>query len=217
MKAEDMGINLEPGSHSQAFTWYEATVMEILSEHMGAKNKISRRDFTEKFNDMLLASGYDDQISMRQAQKLIDHLIIDHHHQGILTKAGAKGGYWLSESREEAKEFFETFERRGKSAFLKATRGEKGVLVNLVEQLTFGFDEARSKSGRAWIRPYHLESTPAAVVTAFLDRMTKEPDKYDAELKLLGEKHGKVLMPREHLMKIQQLSKELSGLLDKVA
>ena len=54
-------------------------------------------------------------------------------------------------------------------------------------------------------------------VTSFLDRMTKEPERFEQEIRLLRNKFGKVLMPREDFVKIRALSKELSGLLEKVS
>lgn len=216
MKSEYLGINLETGSHDMELTWHERNALEIL-EDTDVSNKISRKNFTLRFNDNLAAAGYADQISMRQAQEIIDHFIIDHQKEKILTKAGIKGGYWLSESREEADEYYKSFERRAIRGFRKATRGKKGVMVNMVEQLVFGFDSVSKTQKHALVKPYEQDFAPTAVVTAVLDRMKKDRAKFDQDFQNLGRKFGTVLMPREDFARIQTLSRELAGVLNRVS
>ena len=101
----------------------------------------------------------------------------------------------------------------------KAARGKQAVLADMVKQLTFEFDELKAArpalAGK--VRPQLHEPAPVVMVSTFLDKMTKEPEKYANELKLLRDKFGKVLLPKEMFGEIQDLSHRLSGLLEKVA
>jgi len=90
-------------------------------------------------------------------------------------------------------------------------------MVSIVKQLAFDWEELQAGDRPAMVKPYDHESAPLAVVTSFLDRMTREPERYDHEIRLLRDKFGKVLMPREDFVRIQTLSRELSGLLAKVS
>ena len=54
-------------------------------------------------------------------------------------------------------------------------------------------------------------------MTAFLDKMTREPEKFEHELRILRDKFGKVLMPKEDFGRIQSLSRQLTEVLSRVA
>ena len=220
MKAEHMGINIEKNKHDPAFTWAEATMMGIMANHIGKDDKISAGDLLLRFKDeIFFAYGANDNdrpnIRLRDMRYLVNHLIID-HDQAIMSKAGLRGGYWIAGSKEEMDEFYDTFRKRAMTGLTKAARGKKAVMVSIVKQLAFEFDELKATRKPALVKPYGYESAPVAVVTAFLDKMTKEPEKFDEEIRLLREKFGKVLMPQETFVKIQSLSEELTALLSKV-
>jgi len=221
MKSEHMGINPETGRHDPGFTWAEATVMEILAGYIGKESKIPAYDLMVKFNDEVMASravlgDFCPLLESRDIRCLVNHLIID-HDQAIMSKAGCGGGYWIAGSKEEVDEFYGTFRKRAMTGLTKAARGKKAVMVSIVKQLAFEFEDLKTTERPALVKPYDYESAPVAVVTAFLDKMTREPEKFDNEIRLLREKFGRVLMPKETFAEIQELSKKLSGMLEKVA
>jgi hypothetical protein len=220
MKAEDLGYNPDTGSHSAAFSGAEAAMMGILADHIGKEDRIPANQLAWRFFVEMEGQSDDRRFRLepwkRSVRYMVNHLVID-HDQGIMSKAGIKGGYWLAGNEEEANEFYETFRKRGITGVTKAARGKKNVMVSLVQQLAFDWEDLQAGDRPAMVRPYDYESAPLAVVTSFLDRMTKEPERYDQEIRLLRDKFGKVLMPREAFVRIQTLSKELSGLLAKVS
>jgi hypothetical protein len=220
MRAEDLGYNTETGSHSAAFSGAEAAMMGILADHIGKEDRIPANQlawlFFVEVDEEKDARRFHLEPWKRTVRYMVNHLVID-HDQGILAKAGIGGGYWLAGNEKEAEEFYNTYRKRGITGITKAARGKKNVMVSLVQQLAFDWDNDQSGERPAMVRPYDYESAPLAVVTSFLDRMTREPERYDHEIRLLRDKFGKVLMPREDFVRIQTLSRELSGLLAKVS
>ena len=193
-------------------------MMGILADHIGKEDRIPANQLAWQFF-IETAEEEDKKFRLepwkRTVRYMVNHLVID-HDQGIMSKAGVKGGYWLAGCKEEADEFYETFRKRGITGVTKASRGKKNVMVSIVKQLAFDWEELQAGDRPAMVKPYDHESAPLAVVTSFLDRMTKEPERYDQEIRLLRDKFGKVLMPREDFVRIQTLSKELTGLLEKI-
>jgi len=226
MKAEDMGIDPHTGEHTRDFSKAETAMMGVLSGYVGKYSKIPAEDLAVQWRehmDYLKVSynEYQRRIEMwkREVRSMINHLVID-HDQPILSKAGSAGGYWIAESQAEVDEFYETFRRRAMTGLTKAARGKQAVLADMVKQLTFEFDElktARPAIAAISIKPIAHEPAPVVMVSTFLDQMTREPEKYANELRLLRDKFGKVLLPREMFGEIQALSHKLSGLLEKVA
>ena len=224
MKAQDMGINLETGSHSQAFTEAEATMMEILADHIGKDQKIPAADLALEYHEAfphMRVSHKEYQAGIggwkREVRYMVNHLVID-HDQPLLSKAGKDGGYWIAESQKEVDEFYETFRKRAMTGLTKAARGKQAVLADMVKQLTFQFDELKAARPplATQIKPLVPEPAPVVMVSTFLDKMTKEPEKYANELRLLRDKFGKVLMPKEMFSEIKNLSEKLAGMLEMV-
>jgi len=220
MKAEDLGYNPETGSHSAEFSAAEAAMMGILADHIGKKDRISADHLAWHFYIETAEDEDDKDFRLepwkRTVRYMVNHLVID-HDQGILAKAGIGGGYWLAGNAQEAEEFYNTYRKRGITGITKAARGKKNVMVSIVKQLAFDWEELQGAERPAMVRPYDYESAPLAVMTSFLDKITREPEKFEHEIRILRDKFGKVLMPREDFIKIQTLSRELSGLLERVS
>ena len=222
MKAEDMGINSK-GEHTRNMTKAETSIMGALSGHVGKNNKISADDLAVQWREHMdyLKVSYNEYQRMIEAWKrdvryMVPHLEI-YHGQPILSKAGCAGGYWIAESRAEYDEFYETFRRRAMTGFKRAARTKEG-LTDMVKQLTFEFEELKTaRPAFAPIKPIASEPAPVVMVSTFLDQMTREPEKYANELRLIRDKYGMVLLPREMFGEIQEVSHKLSGLLEKVA
>ena len=225
MKAEDMGIDPHTGEHTQDMTKAETAMIGVLSRHVNKHNKIAADDLAVEWREHMgyLRVTYNEfqrRIDMwkRDVRSMVNHLVID-HDQPILSKAGSDGGYWIAKDQAEVNEFYETFRRRAMTGLTKAARGKQAVLADMVKQLTFEFDELKTARPAltAKIKPIAQEPAPVVMVAKFLDTMTREPEKYANELRLLRDKFGKVLLPKEMFGRIQDLSQQLSGLLEKVA
>ena len=223
MKAEDFGIDTDTGAHDPGLTWAEAGMLEVLGAHVGAPRKIPAaalaiRFYENFFRCRFTYSEIQDSINQwkRTVRYMVNHLIID-HDQAILSKAGVDGGYWIAESKEEVDEFYGTFRKRAMTGLTKAARGKKAVMASIVKQLAFEFDDLKGAERPALMKPYDYESAPLAVMTAFLDKMTREPEKFETELRILRDKFGKVLMPKEDFGRIQALSRQLTEVLARVA
>jgi hypothetical protein len=224
MKAEDMGIDPHNGEHTRDMTKAETAMMGALMQHHDKDNKIPAEDLAVQWRERIgyLRPSYNEyqrriEIWKREVRSMVNHLVID-HDQPILSKAGPDGGYWIAKNQAEVDEFYETFRRRAMTGLTKAARGKQAVLADMVKQLTFEFEDLKTPRPAlaAKVRP-GMEPAPVVMVSSFLDKMTKEPEKYANELKLLRDKFGKVLLPKEMFGEIQDLSQRLSGLLDKVA
>ena len=224
MKAEDMGIDPHTGEHARAMTKAESAMMATLSTHQSKEVKISSEELAVEWRERMgyLRPSYSEyqrriEYWKRDVRAMVNHLVID-HDQPILSKAGCDGGYWIAANQTEVDMFYETFRRRAMTGLTKAARGKQAVLADMVKQLTFEFDELKAArpalAGK--VRPQIHEPAPVVMVSTFLDKMTKEPEKYAMELKLLRDKFGKVLLPRDMFGEIQHLSQRLSGLLEKV-
>jgi len=223
MKIEDMGIDPHTGEHTWELTKAEASMMGALLQHH-MENKISAEELAVQWRERIgyLRPSYNEyqrriEIWKREVRSMVNHLVID-HDQPILSAAGPGGGYWIEENEAEADVFYETFRRRAMTGLTKAARGKQAVLADMVKQLTFEFEDLKMPRPAlaAKIRP-GMDPAPVVMVSTFLDTMTKDPEKYANELKLLRDKFGKVLLPREMFGEIQDLSHKLSGLLEKVA
>ena len=223
MKHEDMGIDTDTGAHDPALTKVEAAMLTVLESHIGAGFKISAPSLAAQFYEKWL--GYRHTLMelqqninrwKRSVRYMINHLIID-HNQPIMSKAGVYGGYWIAQTKLEVDEFYGTFRKRAMTGLTKAARGKKAGMASIVQQLVFEFDEIKGAERPALVKPYDYESAPLSVMTAFLDKMTKEPEKFEHELRILRDKFGKVLMPKEDFGRIQSLSKQLTEVLARVA
>jgi len=224
MRLQDMGMNPETGEHSQAFTEAEAAMMGILADHIGKDKKISANDLALFFREAMedRQASYDELRSgiamwKRDIRYVVNHLIIA-HDQPIMSKAGTHGGYYLADNQQEVDEFYETFRKRAMTGMTKAARGKQAVLADMVKQLTFEFEELKTaqRPGIVPIRPLAPEPAPVVVISAFLDKMTREPEKFSHEITLLRRKFGQVLMPKEMFEDMRDLSAKLSELIGKV-
>ena len=56
-------------------------------------------------------------------------------------------------------------------------------------------------------------SAPIQVVDAFLEKMSKEPERFEADLRRLGRKFGSVLLPKSQVAAMRQKAAEMQDLL----
>ena len=157
MKLEDLGIDSSTGHHNRQLTKAENRFLGILwVDHVGEDNKISADELAVRFSFAMRGLEFDENQTLdiiryhnrcwldrkkRTVRHFHNHLLTMHDNISILSKAGVGGGYWIAESKEEAADFYETFRKRGMTALFKASRGKKAVLVGIMQQVTFEFED----------------------------------------------------------------------------
>lgn len=239
MKLEDLGIDPKTGHHNKRLTNVENAFLGLLwIDHIGEDNKISADELALRFHfarsDCIIRHWVFRNIMMsykknnpkklsllkRDVRCMHNHLLTQHDHTPILSKAGHGGGYWIADSEEEAAKFYDSFRQRGLTGLVKASRGKKSVMVELMSQLSFEFEDLVDKTGierqGSGIRGQGSESGPPAaiaVVDAFLERMLKDPGKYAEDLRKIGRKFGSVLLPKEQVAAMQTKAAELQEIL----
>ena len=235
MKSEDLGIDPGTKIHNQTLTRTENKFLALLwTDHVGEDNKISADELAVRFRDALLderswppeffsahLQAYRRWRSIelnqpkRDARHMHNHLLTRHDTIPILSKAGNGGGYWIAENEAEAAEFYNTFRQRGLTGLVKASRGKKAVLVEMMQQLSFEFDELVDQSGYApgtGRRSPGGQPAPIAVVDAFIEKMMRNPEKFSEGLRKIGRKYGSVLLPKEQVKAMQAKARELQEL-----
>jgi len=240
MKAEDLGFNTETGTHSAVLTRAESVFVGILwLDHVGSENKISAHDLAVRFDvginhpsaeldsegvfwetrpngeRGILSCKINIEDVKRDVRDFQNHLLFKHDKLPVYSKSGPNGGYWIGATAGEGDAFFETFRQRGMTGMFKATRGKKAGMVDMMQQLTFEFDELVDNTPYAgFVRRRVSDPTPIDVVDAFLERMMSNPEKFADGLRKIGKKYGGVLLPKEQLAALQAKTDELSALMD---
>lgn len=230
MRAEELGINVRIRSHDRRLTGTESRFAGILwVDHVGEKNSLPADVLAMMFlggkdNETahhILAGQLYDRRELerwkRQVRIMHNHLLRYHNHIPILSRAGVNGGYWIAESEAEASAFYDTFRKRGLTGMVKASRGKQAVMVDIVEQLTFEFDELVDKSEVYFpIRPKASAPIAVEVVDAFLERMSQDPEKFADGLRKIGSKYGSILLPKSTVAAMQKKAAELQELVNRL-
>jgi len=237
MKLQDMGINPKDNAHNGRLTGFESAFVSTMWDHCGHANRIPaaalavrfyrRRmgypvtpdeaaHIVKRYNESPVMQAQLDEWK-RDVRRLHNHLVMSHEHLPIMSKAGRFGGYWLAETEDEAEAFFYSFRKRGMTGLVKASRGKKAAMTEIVEQLTFDFEELTDATGTIVSGPdTRGTSAPVAVVDAFLKRMLENPDRYAAGLRMIGKKYGGVLLPRRQIDAMREKAAELSRLVAEI-
>jgi hypothetical protein len=232
MRSEDLGIDPKFGTHDQRLTPLENRFLAVLWEgeelgkpklrsagsceckHQGLNHAISANDLAVLF----LPEGQILEEAKRDVRRMHNHLLERHDKIPILSKSGIGGGYYMAENKAEADEFYHAFRQRGMTSLKKASRARQAEMVDMVEQLSFEFDDLVDKTGKTpgYVRPGAAVPTPVAVVDSFLDKMMKNPKKYAGDLRKIGEKLRSVLLPKEQVgavrAKVLELQEMVAGL-----
>ena len=238
MKLEDLGIDSKTGCHNKVLTRAENCFLGLLwIDHAGEDNKISADELAILFTAALegrsispeaatlLAKAYrrDNRrildLLKRDVRRMQNHLLTQHENTPVLSKAGNGGGYWIADSEEEAEKFYDSFRQRGLTGLVKASRGKKAVMVEMMTQLSFEFedlvDRSEVRGQRSEVRREGT-STAMAVVDAFLEKMLSNPERYTEDLKKIGQKFGSILMPKEQVAAMQTKAQELQEILSEL-
>jgi len=151
----------------------------------------------------------------RDVRHMHNHLLNQHDHIPLLSRAGAGGGYWIAESEAELDAFFSAFRQRGLTALTKASRGKKAVLADMVSQISFDF-ELEDRTKLEPVRPGSDVSLPVQVVDQFLERMLANPEKFAGDIKRLSKKFGGVLFSSAEVRTLRHKVGELSELVSEL-
>lgn len=229
MKHEDLGFDLKTGQHNKVLTITESCFIGILWEdYIGSDNKISADELAVKFNCAMDGFEPDPKQLLRlkkiktsrldkekRAIRCIhNHLLTVHDNISILSKAGHGGGYWIAENKEEAVEFYDTFRKRGMTGLVKASRGKKAALVDMMEQVTFEFEDLATDIGIFDNTGVSGDPAAIAVVDSFLGRMLENPARFSTGLKRLSKKYGSILLDKTEVAAMKNKAAELSRLVE---
>lgn len=236
MKAEDLGIDLKTGYHDRRLTTLENRFLGILWEnHVGKACKISADHLAVSFDRLkqgiTLPPAEVEKIAAelqifkegrkhldhlkREVRHIYNHLLTCHDHVPILSKAGPDGGYWIAGDEDEAAAFYDTFRQRGITGLVKASRGKRAVLVDMMQQLSFEFEELVDKTELAGqIERRKAAATPVEVVDAFMAKMLKNPEKFADGLRKIGQKYGSVLLPKKQVEALTAKAAELQAIVN---
>ncbi|MBW2607718.1 MAG: hypothetical protein JRD05_08795 [Deltaproteobacteria bacterium] len=234
MKLEDLGIDSSSGHHNKTLTHTENCFLGLLwVDHVGAENKIGANELAVRFDfaiqnmDPWWIEAVESKLRWflnynlrelglmkRTVRHLHNHLVMMHDNISILSKAGIGGGYWIAESKEEADGFYESFRKRGMTGLVKASRGKKAALVDMMQQITFEFEDLAVDIGI--IDSTDMSGDPAAiaVVDSFLGRMLEDPERFSSGLKKLSKKYGSVLLDKTEVAAMKEKAVELSRLVN---
>jgi len=233
MKLEDFGIDSMTGHHNQTLTHAENCFLGLLwVDHVGEDNKVSADELAILFDAALTGKTIlPEHMAMilkryrqfarraldllkRNVRHMQNHLLTRHENTPILSKAGNGGGYWIAGNEEEAEKFYDSFRQRGLTGLVKASRGKKAVMVEMMTQLSFEFEDLIDKTGYAWQPGKEIGApTAMAVVDAFLEKMLSNPEKYSADIRKLGRKFGSILLPKTQVAEMQHKAQELQTIL----
>ncbi len=221
MRLEDLGVDPKTGKHNQRLTRSEGAFVGILwLDHVGRNNKITANALAAEFARAL---GYG-PVAVEDLKDFVDgwkrdvrrmqlHLLFEHDHILVLSRAGYGGGYWIAATKEEADAFYDSFRKRALTGMKKAARGKKPFMVEMVRQLSFEFDGFRDAVGLT-VPGGGDQSMPIAIVDALFEKMMAEPERFSADLAKLGRKYGSVLLPRARVSEITATTKKLQALLE---
>lgn len=229
MERVDLGYDQKTGRHVSLMTTAEARFLSIFwGCHEGRDRAISgdalgaclmramgRNEYLpvharERYGEWMRRhdpKGLDE--AKRDARTLQNHLLTVHDRISILSAAGPGGGYWISEDAAEAESFYATFRARGLTGLLKAARGKRAILADIVQQLTFEFERQEDFAGASG-------GTAVEIVDRFLSEMTARPEKYADDLRRLSRKHSGILLPPEKAAALRKITAELSEMIAEV-
>ena len=218
MKDCDLGI--VDNKHDLQLTDLESKCLDTLQQRgAGEKVAISAADLARAvgLEDYASEGGTDE--GKRDLRHLINHLIISHSIP-IMCKAGFKGGYFLPGDETEVQRFYGAFHRRAMTGLVKASRGRKASFVDIMTQLSLGFDDPETKEALEQLRlTADADPVPAwvQIATRLLDRISDDPERYAAEIRKLQGKYGDIFVRREKVSELKRMTAQFQELLKEIA
>jgi len=211
---EDLGIRKD-GTHQKALTDIEARCVDLLrKEAQGRENALSAPDL----GGWVFMHENEEQ-GKRDLRELVNHLICT-HHISVQSMPGQGGGYWLPENKAEVEAVYQSRRKRAFTGLVKMSQGKKSAYVDIVQQITLGFDEP---AGNIVIERFKftpdkdIGPTWLKLVTRFLKMVDKDPQKYAAEIDALQKSFGDIFIPRGMVIQLRRKTEELQEMLKKIA
>lgn len=217
MTNADLGIN-DLGHHDPTMTSIEQNCLNTLQERGYGKPSVISAD------DLAWTMGYGshDRICMeankRDLRALVNHLIIS-HGLPIICQAGKGGGYYLAGNPSEVEANYQAFHRRAMTGLLKASRGRKGAYVDILCQLTLGFDDPEQQAAIEKLRlTPDADPVPAwaQLVTKFLDRIAADPAGNAEVIRRIQKEYGEIFVGRQTVQRLKEKTAEFQALLTEI-
>lgn len=222
MRDEDLGYHPKTGHHNAVMTHMETVFLGCLwPDHVGREQSISGKELAIAFAEGMSGRDISEQPDVieqvkRDVRHLQNHFLREHRKTPILSAAGNGGGYWIAENEEEAERFYAAFRQRGLTGLVKASRGKQAVLVDMMQQLSFEFDDLVDASGMALppVTPrINRDSLPVQMVDRFLEKMLADPERFQADLMRIQKKFGAVLFSKVQARALKQKLAEIGEML----
>lgn len=212
---EDLGIDAK-GLHNKNLTPREALLISTLNERgLGRAKALSSDKLAES-----VFGPTDIETGKRDLRRLVNHLIASHKIP-ICSMAGLGGGYWMPESPEEVELVYQARRRRAMTGLIKMTRGRQAAYIDAIEQMLLFYDEPEATAAieRFKFEP-EKESIPAwiGLTTRLLDKLSRDPQRYAAEIEQLRRQFGEVFVSRQvigklvkHIDELRAVAREIKG------
>jgi hypothetical protein len=215
----DIELGIQPdGTHLEALTPLEQRCLSVLEEKgLGQAAALPAAALTAAVG--LESGDRNEDHGKRHTRKLINHLIMTHRIP-IICQAGAGGGYYLPGDEAEVARFYKTFHARAMTGLVKASRGRKAAFVEIITQLSLGFDDPAAQAAIERLRLTPDEDPVPAWVqltTRLLDRLQADPQRYAAEIRELQRAYGDIFVPRDKVVELKKRTAEFQQLLAEIA
>lgn len=217
MRDADLGIN-DFGKHDAQLTSIEQNCLDKLQQRgYGKAAAISA-------NDLAWATGFGShdaaalEANKRELRHIINHLIIT-HGLPIICQAGLGGGYYLASNPSEVEANYQAFHRRAMTSLLKASRGRKGAYVDMVSQLTLGFDDPEQQAALERLRlTPEADPVPAWVqlMTRFLDRLAADPEGNAEAIRRIQKEYGTIFVEKQTMKRLKEETAKFQTLLREI-
>lgn len=217
MRDADLGIN-EFGKHDAQLTSIEQNCLDKFQQRgYGKAAAISA-------NDLAWAAGFGShekaalEANKRELRRLINHLIIT-HGLPIICQSGDGGGYYLAGNPSEVEANYQAFHRRAMTGLLKASRGRKGAYVDMVSQLTLGFDDPEQQAALERLRlTPEADPVPAWVqlMTRFLDRLAADPEGNAEAIRRIQKEYGTIFVEKQTMKRLKEETAKFQTLLREI-
>lgn len=226
LSQSDLGI--DKGSvHHMELTMLEAECLNILQrgcvgiQQAMAANTLASLLFGIEIGPEDDPAGVAEQLeaAKRNLRALINHLIIEHQIP-ILSSGGRPGGYWIPETKNEEEMVYAARKKRAFTGMVKACKGRKASYVQDMEQMLLWFDEPEGHDAIRRLRlPVEKDPVPAWVrlTTRLLDRFSRDPQRYAAEIAELQRQFGDIFVPKATVAKLRSAATTIQELLKEVA
>ncbi|NOY61768.1 MAG: hypothetical protein GXP10_01220 [Gammaproteobacteria bacterium] len=203
----------------------EKRLLDILREHPGQGKAIRLIDLYEQWAAVSVPRNHDGSPAVNvptvtRAMRYIIGDLIEIYAIPIMSSTAH--GYWILANEWELTQARKELMKRGIFSLQKAARLGEISLIEQAEQMVL---DLKSNGGESALinkktrRRIRIKPTPGetmlsaearlAAVSDHLTAMSKDPEKYDVQLRALQERFGAVLMPKSMAKQIKQATEKM--------